>query len=144
MLARTPWRLMTAPRSLYGLARSLARPVARGWLSLGEADSALITTTLAEERSGALEGRKASDTVAFKRWLLRQELANQEAVRARATGGIRRIIRPMLETRQPPNAVLAEAHGHNGQSGFPLTEAEVSDIVRAERYWTQQRERRHG
>ena len=134
MLRHTPWRRMSAPRDIYGPARRLARPVARGWLPLGQAYADLLVTTLREERSGELGQRTASDVFRFKRFVLQTEVARLEIDRDLAALRIRRAIRPMIGIRRPSGAVFAEAHGVNGDAGFPLTEDEVADIVR-EQMW---------
>jgi hypothetical protein len=145
MLARTPWRLMTAPRNLYGLAREMGRPVARGEIPLAHADAALWVDTLQQERDGALGPLYACDVARFKRWLLRQEVERQQVARDLAAHRIKRLVRPMLAVHKPDNAIFAEAHGINGESGFPLAEDEVTGIV-FEVMWqtSNQGARRHG
>lgn len=135
MLTHTPWRRMSAPHNIYGSAKELARPVARGDLSLTEADAGLIVATLREERRGELEGYKAADVVRLKRHLLRQYLHREEVARELAEHRIKRLVAPMIATRVRSNTVLAEAHGLNGQAGFPLTEDEVTGIVRQEAWF---------
>jgi hypothetical protein len=135
MLARTPWRLMTAPRNLYGLAREMGRPVARGEIPLAHADAALWVDTLQQERDGALGPLYACDVARFKRWLLRQEVERQQVARDLAAHRVRRAVAPMLAAHRRSNAVLAEAHGVNGAAGFPLTEEEVTDVVRREMFF---------
>lgn len=130
MLARTPWRLMTAPRNIYGLARELGRPVARGEMPLAHAHAALIVDTLRQERAGELEGSgNASDAFRFKRFLLQGEVERLEVARDLATHRIKRLIAPMIAVRKRSNAILAEAHGVNGAASFPLTEDEVTEVV---------------
>jgi hypothetical protein len=143
MLARTPWRLMTAPRNIYGIASEMGRPVARGEIPLVHADAAIICDTLAQERAGALGPLLAPDVVRLKRHLLRQEVHRHEVARELAAWRIERLVKPMIAAHRPSNVLLAEAHGVNGAAGFPLTEAEVTDVVRREVYWALPRERRH-
>jgi hypothetical protein len=126
---------MTAPRNIYGIAREMGRPVARGEMPLVQADAAIICDTLAQERSGALDGLKAPDVVRLKRFLLRQEVRRQEVARELAAWRIERLVKPMIAAHTPRNALLAEAHGVNGAAGFPLSEDEVTEIVRTEVYW---------
>jgi hypothetical protein len=139
MLARTPWRLMTAPRNLYGLAREMARPVARGEIPLAHADAALWVDTLQQERDGALGPLYAGDVARFKRWLLRQEVERCQVVRDLAAHRIRRRVKAMVALRKRSNAVLSEAHGVNGEAGFPLSEDEVSDIADTEMNYASRR-----
>jgi len=126
---------MTAPRSLYGLARELGRPVVRGQIRLAHADAALIVETLQQERAGQLQGRHAADEVSYKRWVLRQEVERQSFDRTRTIVAIERQIKPMIAARRPHNSVLAEAHGVNGADGFPLDEDEVTNVVRTAIFW---------
>jgi hypothetical protein len=132
MLARTPWRLMTAPRNLYGLAREMGRPVARGEIPLAHADAALIVDTIQQERAGSLGTLLAPDVVRLKRFLLRQEVERQQVARDIAAHRISRLVKSMVALRKRSNAVLAEAHGINGEAGFPLAEDEVNDIADTE------------
>jgi hypothetical protein len=136
---------MTAPRNLYGLAREMGRPVARGEIPLAHADAALMVDTLQQERDGALGPLYACDVARFKRWLLRQEVERQQVARDLAAHRIRRTVAPMLAVHKPDNAILAEAHGVNGNAGFPLAEDEVTGIV-FEAMWqtSNQGARRHG
>lgn len=136
MLARTPWRLMKAPRNIYGIAREMARPVARGDLPLVQADAAIICDTLQQERSGALAGLHAPDVVHLKRFLLRGYIEREQARRELAEHRIRRLLAPMIAARKPRNVLLAEAHGVNGAADFPLTEEEVTDVVRTEVFYS--------
>jgi hypothetical protein len=126
---------MTAPRNIYGIAREMGRPVARGEIPLVQADAAIICDTLAQERAGALDGLKAPDVVRLKRFLLRQEVHRQEVARELAAYRIERLVKPMIAAHRPRHALLAEAHGVNGAAGFPLSEDEVTEIVRTEVYW---------
>jgi hypothetical protein len=126
---------MMAPRNLYGIAREMGRPVARGEIPLAHADAALIVDTLQQERSGALDGLKAPDVVRLKRHLLRQEVDRHRIARELAEHRIKRLVWPMIAAHKPSNTILAEAHGHNGEAGFPLTEDEVHAVVRTEMYF---------
>jgi hypothetical protein len=147
MLARTPWRLMAAPRTIYSTARELARPVARGDLPLTQALAGLVVETLQQERSGALGTLRAPDVMGMKRFLLNQEVDRLQIARDLAAWQIKRLITPMLAAHRPSREVLAEAHGLNGGADFPLTEAEVTDVVRCEMFYAMPpapRERRYG
>jgi hypothetical protein len=48
---------------------------------------------------------------------------------------IKRLLKPMIATRAPWNNLMAQAHDLNGARNFPLTEAEVTEIVRIEVYF---------
>jgi hypothetical protein len=109
------------------LAASLARPVARGWLSQDDAEDSLLITAL-RDRSG----HDPIHVYRYARHILSQRLAAEHARRDLAGHHIRRTIETMIAARKPSRALLAEAHGVNGEEGFPLTEDEVTDIVRAE------------
>jgi hypothetical protein len=135
MLVHTPWRWMTAPRNIYGIAREMGRPVARGEIPLVQAHAALIVDTLAQERSGELGEFRAHDVVRLKRHLLGLEVHRHQVARALTEHRIKRFIKPMIAARKPPNAILSEAHGINGAAGFPLAEDEVTDIVKERIYW---------
>jgi hypothetical protein len=136
---------MKAPRNIYGIAREMARPVARGDLPLVQADAAIICDTLQQERSGALAGLHAPDVVHLKRFLLRGYIERERVRRELAEHRIRRLLAPMIALRKPHNALLAEAHGVNGAAEFPLTEEEVTDLV-LEATWRSNSwgSRRHG
>jgi hypothetical protein len=126
---------MSAPRDIYGPARKLARPVARGWLPLEQAYADLLVTTLREERSGELGQRTAPDVFRFKRFLLQTEVTRLEVARDLASHRICRLIKPMIALRKPWGSLMAEAHNLNGEAGFPLTESEVTELVETEVWW---------
>ena len=145
MLARTPWRLMTAPFNAYEAAKRLARPVVRGWMPLEHAYANLLVASIQEEREGRIDGTgNARDVFRFKRFLLQTEISRLEVQRDLAELRIKRLIKPLLAIRKPSNAVFAEAHGVNGEAGFPLTEEEVTDVVRREMYYALQPAHRGG
>lgn len=108
----------------YPLAASLARPVARGWLSQDDAEDSILIAAL-RDRSG----HDPLDVYRIGRHILSQRLAAEHARRDLAGHHIRRKLWEMIEQRQRARALLAEAHGVNGDEGFPLTEDEVSDIA---------------
>jgi hypothetical protein len=126
---------MTAPRNIYGIAREMGRPVARGEIPLVQADAAIICDTLAQERAGALGTLLAPDVVRLKRHLLRQEMERHRVARELAAWRIERLVKSMVLLRKRSNAVLAEAHGVNGSAGFPLSEDEVNDIAHTEMHY---------
>lgn len=120
---------------LYAMPRELADPVARGSMPLTHAYAAMLASTVAAERCGQLTPYQAPDVFRLQKHLLGQHLDRAETKRAVTEGRIVRVIKPMIAVRRPSNAVLAEAHGVNGAAGFPLTEDEVTDIVRTAVYW---------
>ncbi len=116
---------------LYAMAKELARPVVTGQLPAAHANAALWTATLTAERRGELPC-PAEDVVTLQRHLLWQEIKRQRAWQDVAGARIKRTLRPMIAARKRSNVLLAEAHGINGEAGFPLSEEQVTDIVRTE------------
>jgi hypothetical protein len=114
----------------YELARELAGPVARGWLTLTVADAALIVRV--SQCPGEYD---LLDTVRFAQHLLRQLLQKEEDRRALARSRIKNTLGPMIARRAPKNHLFAEAHGVNGEMGFPLMEAEVTAVVVEQVWW---------
>jgi hypothetical protein len=124
----------------YKLAASLARPVTRGYLSQDDAEDSLLVTAL-RSRSG----HDPLDVYRIARHILTLRLADMHARRELAAHHIKRLLEPMIGSRKPSRALLAEAHGVNGQEGFPLSEDEVRDVVRDEVWWSlPSGGRRHG
>jgi hypothetical protein len=120
---------------LYALAKSFARPVARGWLSLSQADDYLEHDAICAWRDGVLGPYDPDHIAAGLRHILRLRLKDERLRRELAEYHIRRLLYPMIAQRKPWGSLMAEAHGHNGAVGFPLTEPEVGDIVRAAVYY---------
>lgn len=135
---------MPSGERLYGFAASLARPVARGHLPLGHADASLITHTLRAERDGTLGPYQAAHVVKGLLHTLRLRLEAERVQRDLAAHRIRRLLRPLIALHKPWATLMAEAHGDNGEAGFPLAEAEVSDIVATEVFFALPRRVRHG
>lgn len=123
---------MPAGEHLHRLAASFARPVARDWMPIAQADGALIAAAVRARREGRLGPYQASDVVAGLRTTLRMKLKAERWRRAMAENRICRVLRPLIGTGKKSNVLLAEAHGVNGEDGFPLTEDEVTDIVATE------------
>lgn len=119
----------------YTLAASLARPVARGYLTRNQADGCLLATALRGCRTGQIH-HDPVDVFRIARHILTLKLADMHARRELAAHHIKRLIEPMIGARKPSRALLAESHGVNGEEGFPLTEDEVCDIVRDEVWWS--------
>lgn len=136
---------LPAGERLYGMAREMGRPVARGELPLEHAFAACIAATLAAERAGELGRYKAHDVVRFQRWLVTEHARQEQRRRDLATHRIKRVVRPMIAVGKQSNVLLAEAHGVNGAGGVPLTEAEVTQVVAAEVWFSLPKgARRHG
>jgi hypothetical protein len=127
----------------YALARELAQPVARGYLSLTEAHIALLTGSVRAERRGELAPFKAADVFRLQRHLLGLHLERLMSKRDIAEMRIKQRVRPLIASLKPPNVVLAEANDVNGAEGFPFDEVSVNDIARGEVYFAR-RQRRHG
>jgi hypothetical protein len=68
-----------------------------------------------------------------------ERLHDLEARREEAEARIKRRMKPLIDLRQPSNVLLAEAHGENGASGFPLSEYEVKALVVGELQWAKPR-----
>ena len=128
--------------SPYPLAASLARPVARGYLTRDDADACLLAATLRARRLGWPYDPVGTYGVA--RHVLGLRLEDEQQRRDGAASRIRHVIAPMI-LHKKSGALLAEAHGVNGDNGFPLDEAEVTDIVRTQVWWAlRSGGRRHG
>ena len=127
---------MPAGTHLHRLAASLARPVARGWLSPSDAMGSLAAFTFTAKRKGGLGPYKPEDVFGTLCHTLDQRLKSETERRELARLRIRRLLRPMIGTRKPWRALMAEAHGLNGEAAFPLTEGEVGDVVREEVWWS--------
>jgi hypothetical protein len=130
-----PDRKGDAMTRLHAIAKGYARPVARGYLPLEHAHAGLIADTLGAERRGELAPYLASDVFAGLRHTLKLWLAIEEDRRAVAELHIRQRLRPLIAVRKPRNVLLAEAHGINGEEGFPFSEPEVTDVA-AEQVWS--------
>lgn len=80
-------------------------------------------------------------------WAAQDAAAAFERDQDEAARDIKTLIRPLIAAREPWNSLMAQAHDVNGARGFPLTEADVTEIVRAEIYFalpTAPRGARHG
>ena len=126
----------------YPLAKELARPVARGWLTLTEAHIALLHATL----DAVTHGYQDQDVLGIwklQRHVLGLHLEAEERRRDLAEAQVKRRVRLQLTLRKPRNAVLAEAHDVNGSAGFPLLEREVNSIAAGEMVWALPRGGQH-
>jgi hypothetical protein len=124
--------------NLYRLAASLARPVARGWLSLDTAEDSLAAYTVRTKL-----GTCDPDFVfGMARWVLQQRLSAEEGRRELAGSRIRQRLYPLIALHKPARALFAEAHDVNGADGFPLDESEVNDIAATQMIMATPRHRR--
>jgi hypothetical protein len=121
------------------MAKQLARPVARGWLTLTEAHVALMVAASHTD----LGDLRFTDFVRGTQYSLHLTLENEHVRRDLAAHCIRRTLAPMIAQRKPKRALLAEAHGVNGEAAFPLSEGEVEDVAAGEVWWAMKRAR-HG
>jgi hypothetical protein len=117
---------------LYGMAQQMGKPVARGDLPLEQAFAACILATVQAERRGETGDYKATDIVRLQRHLVVTAAEREAQRRDLAAHRICRLLAPMIAQRRAWNVLMAEAHGVNGAAGFPLTEAEVSELVNTE------------
>lgn len=106
-------------------AHRLALAIATGTYPKAEAERELATTL-------AWHAEQAGIRSVSCRALAASMLEDAEANRCDTTERIKRLVAPLIAARHRRNAVLAEAHGVNGSDGFPLTEDEVTGIVRRE------------
>lgn len=109
----------------HALAKSFAKPIARGYLRGREAYAALALA--ADKIPGA--------SPEFLRGLWNTVKLNYRAerqLRELTEMRIARVLKPMIAQRQPSNALRAVAHEINGQAGFPLTEDEVDEVTATE------------
>ena len=101
-------------------------------LPLEHAFAACIAATVAAERRGEIGDYKASDIIAHQRWLVGMWAERETTRRDVAEHRIKRALRPMIAVHKPWGTLMSEAHGINGEAQYPLTEDEVSDMVRIE------------
>ena len=118
---------------IYQMAASLARPVARGYITRTEADAALLASTLAAKRRGMTY--EVRDVFGGLRHILDLHLEKERVRRMLTEQRIQRRIRPLITLRKPSNAVLAQAHSVNGEDGFPFDEADVTEMAVDAIYW---------
>jgi hypothetical protein len=117
----------------YALAAELARPVARGHLTLTDADAELLLTAFGLHRNGS--PYDPLDVFSGLQHILRLHLERLEVARDLAAMRIRSRLRPLLALRKPSNVLLAEAHDVNGAAGFPFDEETVTAMATTEMYW---------
>jgi hypothetical protein len=101
-------------------------------MTAGEALAWLMHDTLKAAKAGQLGTYRASDVYGGLRHILGLWLKIEEDRRAVAEMHVKRRLRPLIALRKKSNVLLAEAHGINGEAGFPLTEPEVTDIAAME------------
>lgn len=136
-LSPTPHHRIAHARSL---AEELARPVARGMMSRSAAIAALALANDRAMQAGTAQGNGSiEDRLKIDVHVLDLHAAKQRQIVEGVEHDIRRVIKPLIANLAPPNQILAEAHNVNGDAGFALTEAAVTDIVRNELYWSMQK-----
>ena len=118
----------------YPLAAALARPVARGYLTLTEAHAELLLAACHAVRDGYPD-HDAAGIWRLQRHVLRLHLEAEERRRDLAEARVKHRLRPLIALRKPPNVLRAEAHDVNGAAGFPLEEREVNGLVTTEIFW---------
>jgi hypothetical protein len=84
------------------------------------------------------------DVYRIARDILTQKLAAMHARRELAAHHIKRMLEPMIALHKPSRALLAEAHGVNGEEGFPLGEDEVTELATLEMHRATTFQRRPG
>lgn len=126
---------------IYQMAASLARPVARGYITRTEADAALLASALAAKRRGMTY--EVRDVFGGLRHILDLHLEKEHVRRMLTEQRIQRRIRPLVALRKPSNAVLAEAHDVNGAEGFPFDEADVTEMTVMQMFWAMPGARSH-
>lgn len=122
--------LMTA--NAYLLAEQLARPVARGYLTLNEAKATLLAAALRAYREGS--PYEPEPVYQMLLHIFGQHLEKEQTRRGMTEMRVARRLKPLIALRKPRNVLLAEAHDVNGTEGFPLTEDEVADVAATEVY----------
>jgi hypothetical protein len=65
-------------------------------------------------------------------WAADDAATQAEQERAEVVRAIKATLRPLIAEHQAWNVLMAEAHEVNGVNDFPLAEADVTEIVRAE------------
>lgn len=117
--------------TIAALTQSLARPVTLGMLPAPHARAAVALAVL----RAAPPAADLAGMIHIWLHLLAAHIRRLEDQRDLLTHAIKRRLRPMIAARKPWNQLMAAAHDLNGADGFPLAEAEVSDIVRTEVYF---------
>jgi hypothetical protein len=111
------------------LAQQLARPLARGYLALANADATLLCHTVRVHRERWL----ASDSLDLARSLqhiLRINLRSLQLQRTLATYHVQCAIKPLIVVMTPPPEVFGAAYGMNEDQGSPLSDVEVKRITK--------------
>ena len=115
---------------LVRLAKSLASPVAKGFLSPNHADAVLLAAALRAARIGELR----TDPIEFARILshvVRLFAANLAVRRSLTRWKLEQAIVPLIATGAMSHRLLAAAHNSNAKCGCPLHEYEVEQVVTA-------------
>ena len=122
------WSVVTT--AIASLTQSLARPIVRGLLPYECAAEAIALAIYREPAVTDVAG-------ALPVWLhiLDLNIHNAEVGRDAARSMVKRAMRGLIPLHTPWPKLMAEAHDINGAAGFPLSEAEVSDVVKLEVYY---------
>jgi hypothetical protein len=106
---------------VHALACEMAQAMIRGWLRGRQAYAALVLAAEKAPENATLLADAWQTLKNHYKWLedRRQEVMHE----------IGRTIEPMIAEHRPKNAILAEAHGVNGTTGFFLTEPEVTNTA---------------
>lgn len=120
-------------KSLLKVIEEMTRPVARGSMPAKLAYAAIAARVAREFREGTIEGCEPDPEWHIKMWaaVLKQRADNLCGRMDEARGEIRLAVIVGFRERTRPNAIAAQAHDINGRLDFPLTEADVMDLVRA-------------
>jgi len=120
------------PRAaLFRYPEPLARWVARREMTLQEAHRRLHHWCV---RLAPV--RHLTERYEFLKFVLAERIKQEEVRCELVAHRIRQAVRPLLAGSTPSNALLALAHGVNGENGLTLPEAEVTAIVRDMVYWS--------
>jgi hypothetical protein len=112
------------------LAESLARPVVRDLLPLDQAEASVAAAIGRSWRLGLLdEGVDAEGLIDIANHILRLNVDIQESKRDQVVAAITRVLRPLIDQRQPIGRLRAEAHDINAEDGSLLTEAMVEEVI---------------
>jgi hypothetical protein len=124
------------PPRLRSAAAQIAFAIERGLLDPDDAVDGLVADALGRWRREGYDpdGDPARDLrIAWH--AISQHRRLMRTWRTLAEGEVRRVVRRMAMVRRPANAILAEAHGVNGERGFPLTEREVDEVAYLTARW---------
>lgn len=122
---------MDSPHA-YAAMRRLAREVHFGKATLFDVWRWAKRWAIAQHRCNQVDVFGASMRLVH---YAREEIDALDLLATQVSKDIANLIKPLLVAGAKSNQLLAEAHTVNGDAGFPLTEAAVTDVVRAGVYW---------